>query len=136
MEGQPIHVGFRSPVPFLLVPASSRDQLPRLRLGHGCGDPLHHLVPIRHIHQLQLELGRTDAAEVDVAVDESRDSELAIQIDDLRVRSYVGIDLNVGADGQNLPVQDRHRLTIGNSGVHRDDHTVVKDQLCRLAGRG
>ncbi len=134
MEGKPIHVRFRNLIPLLLVPPPSQDQLPGFGLGHGRRNHLHYIVPIRDVHQFQLELGRTDPAEVDVTINEARYRELAGQVDDLRARPYVGIDLTVGAYGEDLSVQDGHGLSIGNRVVHRDGLPVVKDQVRHLSG--
>ncbi len=127
--GQPLDVAGRRPVPLLLVPAAPADQRARRRVFHGVGHHRDDLVPIGHVHQVELHPGVADAQEVPVAFDEARDSQLPFEIDHFGAGTDVAADLIIAADGEYRIAQDRDRLPVGHRLVDGDDHPVPQHQV-------
>ncbi len=89
------------------------------------------------MHQIELHLGVPDAQEVAVTLDETRDGEPSLEVDDLGAATDVSGDLSIASDGENRVVEDRDRLGLRVGVVHRDNLAVPEHEVggdLRLGG--
>src|SRR5262249_20275164 len=80
-------------------------------------------------HQVQLELRAADAREMPVTLDEARDRQLSLQIDDLRAGTDHRLDLVRGAERLDAIPADRDRLGFRAAVVHRHDAAVGEHEI-------
>ena len=64
-----------------------------------------------------------------MTVEQARQYGAAFQVDDARSSAALLQHVGVAADSRNLAVLHRHRLPNGELRVHRDDLSVVQDEV-------
>ena len=75
------------------------------------------------------------ALRVHVRVLEAGQQAAALQVDDVRGRADVGLDVGVEADGGDPPAVDRDSRDLAPGGVRRVDGAVAEDEVGGHAGR-
>ena len=75
-----------------------------------------------------------DAGEVAVPLDEPGDRELSLQVDDLRVRTDVALDVGRAANGGDPVAGDGDRLGLGLRGLDGHNLAVEQDHVGGHAG--
>ena len=112
-------------------PDASRARGPTDQPGrlHGLGDHCHDLVPRAHVHQIQIELRRSNAGEVPMSLDEPRDDELPVHVDDLRGRSDVRPNVATRSDCHYPIAGDSDCLCLRLALLHGDDTPVGENKV-------
>jgi hypothetical protein len=94
----------------------------------------------------KVPMGRTEAPdgigkvrrgqlEVTMGVDETREHDTTIQVDDLGARREGGSDLGCAADRHDPAILDEHPARFTEHGIHRDDPAVQeRDRVVRVHG--
>src|SRR5690606_12173149 len=80
-------------VPLLLMPAAPQDPRTRLGLGRCRTDHSHDVVPGTRLCKIEHHLRLPETHNMSVPFDEAGPGELAFEVDDLRLRANVGVDL-------------------------------------------
>ena len=113
MGGKPFDVRLGRSRPLLLVPAASDDPLARLGASSRRPRPSPRSASqLVAVHQVQTELRLADAGEMAVPLDESGDDELPLQIDHLRRRADVALDLGAAAERDDAVAAHRHSFCL------------------------
>ncbi len=114
-------------VPLLLVPTASENPFARLGLLGGARHLRHDLVPGARFAKIEAEAVFANAGEVAVSFDESRDRELAVEIDNLRVGADPFGSVGVTAECGDAVAARGQGLDDGLRRIHRDDLSVTQD---------
>ena len=111
------------------MPAATADELSGAGASGRILDHRHDLRPAPGAGQIELQPRIADAQEVAVPLDEPRNREAALEIDDLRLVTDVAVDLGRAADRHNAVAPYRQRLRPRARIVHGDDGPVPQHQV-------
>ncbi len=84
------------------------------------------------MHQVEDEPGGAEAHEVAVSFDEAGYGEASIEVDHLRFRADVRLDLPIAAHGHDPSGRRRQSGGLGERFVQRDDPAIPENELRRV----
>ena len=129
VQRKAFHIRLRRVVPLGLVPSAPHDPLAMLGLLGGARHLRHDVVPRARLPQVQPQAKLADPSEMPVPLDEARDREHAVQVDDLRARPDPFRRVGIAAQRRDSVPAHRHGLGRGLSGVHGDDLPIAQHQV-------
>ena len=123
-------------LPFVLMPSPAHDPFTWLGFGNGCLDHRHDVVPIACVAKVELHERSAVAHVMPVAFDEPGNGEQAFDVENAGVVTDVGLDIDVGAYGEDQTIFGRERLRLKHIIIDGDDLTVEQHQVGRFRTGG
>ena len=129
VERQPLDTGRWRRVPLVLMPAATADELAGAGASGRILDQRYDVRPARGAPQIELQRRVADSQEVAVPLDEPRNREAAVEIDDLCLVADVAVELGRAADRHNAVAANRQRVHLWDQIVHGDDGPIPQHQV-------
>ena len=129
VKRDPFDVRLRRARPFLLMPAASLDQRPRLGAPCRIANLRHDVIPGVRFGEIEHELRFAKPGVVTVTVDESRNRETSLEIDHPRLRSHPALDLGVAAHCCYAIPAHGDRLRAGMLRIDSKEVPVEKNEI-------
>ena len=116
-------------IPTLLVPSPPRDPCTGLRGCGRLGHDGHDLVPAGGPGKIEDHPGLTQPQKMSVPFNEPRGHHTPIQLDHSGAPPRQSLDCLAASYRQNATISDRHALSLGRLGIHRDDGTTHQNEV-------